>query len=51
MLLELDDIHVHYGKVQALRGVSVQVAEGEIVTLVGLRERPNEYIDNGSSEG
>jgi len=35
MLLELDDIHVHYGKVQALRGVSVQVAEGEIVTLIG----------------
>ena len=35
MLLELEDIHVHYGKVQALRGVSLQVDEGEIVTLIG----------------
>jgi len=35
MLLELDDIHVHYGKVQALRGVSLTVDEGEIVTLIG----------------
>ncbi|MEQ1786531.1 MAG: ABC transporter ATP-binding protein, partial [Acidimicrobiales bacterium] len=35
MLLELEDIHVHYGKVQALRGVSLTVDEGEIVTLIG----------------
>ncbi len=35
MLLELEDVHVHYGKVQALRGLSLQVAEGEIVTLIG----------------
>ena len=35
MLLELDDVHVHYGKVQALRGVSLQVDDGEIVTLIG----------------
>ena len=35
MLLEIDDIHVHYGKVEALRGVSLTVDEGEIVTLIG----------------
>src|SRR2546426_1861686 len=35
MLLELDDVHVHYGKVEALKGVSIQLAEGEIVTLIG----------------
>jgi branched-chain amino acid transport system ATP-binding protein len=35
MLLELNDVHVHYGKVQALRGISLQVDEGEIVTLIG----------------
>ena len=35
MLLELDGIHVHYGAIEALRGVSVTVAEGEIVTLIG----------------
>jgi branched-chain amino acid transport system ATP-binding protein len=35
MLLELEDIRVHYGKVEALKGISVTVAEGEIVTLIG----------------
>ncbi len=34
-LLELHDVHVHYGKVHALKGVSLQVDEGEIVTLIG----------------
>ncbi|GAC1322171.1 MAG: ABC transporter ATP-binding protein [Mycobacteriales bacterium] len=35
MLLELDDVSVRYGAVQALRGISVTVDEGEIVTLLG----------------
>jgi branched-chain amino acid transport system ATP-binding protein len=35
MLLEIRDIHVHYGKIAALKGVSVDVDEGEIVTLIG----------------
>jgi branched-chain amino acid transport system ATP-binding protein len=35
MLLELEDVHVHYGKIEALRGISLQVDEGEIVTLIG----------------
>jgi branched-chain amino acid transport system ATP-binding protein len=35
MLLELQDVHVHYGKVEALKGISVSVGEGEIVTLIG----------------
>ncbi|WP_083733416.1 ABC transporter ATP-binding protein [Actinomadura sp. CNU-125] len=35
MLLEIDDIHVHYGKIAALKGISVQVDRGEIVTLIG----------------
>jgi branched-chain amino acid transport system ATP-binding protein len=35
MLLELDDVVVHYGKIQALKGVSLRVDEGEIVTLIG----------------
>jgi branched-chain amino acid transport system ATP-binding protein len=34
-LLELDDVRVHYGKVEALKGVSCTVAEGEVVTLIG----------------
>jgi branched-chain amino acid transport system ATP-binding protein len=35
MLLELDGVHVHYGKVAALKGVSLQVDQGEIVCLIG----------------
>ncbi len=34
-LLEVDEIHVHYGKVEALKGVSFTVNAGEIVTLIG----------------
>ncbi len=35
MLLELEDVRVHYGQVEALKGLSMHVDEGEIVTLVG----------------
>ena len=35
MLLELDDVHVHYGKVEALKGISLTVDDGEMVTLIG----------------
>src|SRR6476659_5263056 len=34
-LLELDDIHTYYGAIHALRGVTLNVEEGEIVTLIG----------------
>jgi branched-chain amino acid transport system ATP-binding protein len=34
-LLELNDIHTYYGAIHALRGVSMKVEEGEIVTLIG----------------
>ena len=35
MLLEVEDICVHYGRVLAVRSVSLSVAEGEIVSIVG----------------
>lgn len=35
MLLEVKDLRVHYGGVEALRGISLKVGEGEIVSLVG----------------
>jgi branched-chain amino acid transport system ATP-binding protein len=35
MLLELDDVAVSYGAVEALKGISLAVDEGEIVTLLG----------------
>lgn len=34
-LLEVHDIHTYYGNIHALRGVSIEVEEGEIVTLIG----------------
>src|SRR6185437_3338792 len=34
-LLELNDVHTYYGAIHALRGVSLDVEEGEIVTLIG----------------
>jgi len=34
-MLEIDNIRVHYGKVEAIKGVSLKVAEGEIVTILG----------------
>jgi branched-chain amino acid transport system ATP-binding protein len=35
MLLEISDIHVHYGKIAALKGITAEVDQGEIVTLIG----------------
>ena len=34
-MLELTDVHTYYGNIRALRGVSLTVAQGEIVTLIG----------------
>jgi branched-chain amino acid transport system ATP-binding protein len=34
-MLKLNDVHVYYGSVQALKGISLEVSEGEIVTLLG----------------
>ncbi|MEY4692936.1 MAG: hypothetical protein RL437_216, partial [Actinomycetota bacterium] len=35
MRLEVKDLHVFYGKIEAIKGVSVTVNQGEIVTLIG----------------
>ena len=35
MRLEIKDLHVHYGKIEAIKGISVTVNQGEIVTLIG----------------
>ena len=34
-LLEVDNLHVYYGQIHALKGISLQVESGEIVTLIG----------------
>ena len=35
MLLEIEDMHVSYGRIAALKGLSLTVDDGEIVTLIG----------------
>lgn len=34
-LLKLDNVHTYYGNIHALKGISISVNEGEIVTLIG----------------
>jgi branched-chain amino acid transport system ATP-binding protein len=35
MLLELENVHLAYGRIEALHGISLEVGEGEIVALIG----------------
>jgi len=35
MRLEIKDLHVFYGKIEAIKGISITVNQGEIVTLIG----------------
>ena len=34
-ILELEDVHTYYGTIQALKGITLEVGAGEIVTLIG----------------
>jgi len=34
-LLKVEDLVIHYGAIQALKGISFEVGEGEIITLIG----------------
>src|SRR5215203_5367449 len=34
-MLQLDDVHTYYGHIHALKGISLEVQQGEIVTLIG----------------
>jgi branched-chain amino acid transport system ATP-binding protein len=34
-MLELRDVHTYYGHIQALKGISIEVNQGEVVTLIG----------------
>ena len=35
MILQVKDLWVHYGRAEAVRGISMEVEEGSIVTLIG----------------
>jgi branched-chain amino acid transport system ATP-binding protein len=34
-MLEVEDVHSYYGNIEALKGISITVEEGEVVTLIG----------------
>ena len=34
-MLKVSDLHVYYGSIHAVKGVSFEVNEGEVVTLIG----------------
>ncbi|HDD25242.1 MAG TPA: ABC transporter ATP-binding protein [Chloroflexi bacterium] len=34
-LLKIEDLHTYYGRIEALKGISLEISEGEIVTLIG----------------
>ena len=34
-MLKIDNLHVYYGGIHALKGISLEVPEGKIVTLIG----------------
>jgi branched-chain amino acid transport system ATP-binding protein len=35
MILQMNDVHTYYGSIHALKGISLEVDDGEIVTLIG----------------
>mgnify|MGYP000026364057 CR=1 FL=1 len=45
-LLKLEDIHMYFGKVAALNGVSLEVKKGEIHSIIG----PNGHIQDVSED-
>ncbi|MBW2561106.1 MAG: ABC transporter ATP-binding protein [Deltaproteobacteria bacterium] len=34
-MLKVEDIHTFYGNIEALKGVSIEISEGEVITLIG----------------
>src|SRR6266550_2325171 len=34
-ILELEDVHTYYGSIHAIKGISIEVYDGEVVTLIG----------------
>ena len=35
VVLEIKDLNLYYGRIHALKGISLKVSEGEIITLIG----------------
>ena len=52
-MLSVDDIHVYYGNIAAVKGLSLTVNKGEIVTLVGTaaKDGSNHVFANSVTRG
>ena len=51
-LLKVEDINVYYGAIHAIKGISFEVNEGEVVTLIGANgaQRMTTYNDKAIPE-
>ena len=47
MLLEADDLHIAYGRVEAVRGVSLRIGDGQIVSIIGPNGKKKSTLLNG----
>lgn len=45
-MLKVENINVYYGNIQALSGISLDIQEGEIVTLIGERSWKEHVAEN-----
>jgi hypothetical protein len=48
-ILELEDVHTFYGSIEALKGISINVRHGEIVTLTAPESRRRSARSTGST--
>lgn len=42
-MLEVKDIEVYYGMIQALKGISFEINEGEVIALIGANWRRKDH--------
>ena len=49
-MLKVNDINVYYGAIHAIKGVSFQVIEGEVVTLIGANGAGKSPLGNDLTE-
>ena len=50
-ILQLSDIHTYYGSIHALKGISLEVHEGEIVTLLGANAKKDRLLRSSETAG